>query len=262
MEYYNTARPGGIRRNLATAPMSTQDVKDYTTSNVPGAMANQSGDVHAKSQQGKVGWLTTGQLGTAWGGYDNFRHAGKQGAIEAVQQSGSIANPEDYMAMDELRNYYRNKLGGLEGQSADQRSVIDTQMQRGLRNNLGQLRNANAGTGRLGTRSYVGDQGDILSKANSDYFTGLINARADELNQAEKIRSGLSGVQNQNLEERKFQTVQGKMLADEIYRQMVLESGFGDKGAMEARQSKEDLMQLLGYGAQIAAASASSGGSK
>lgn len=199
----------------------------------------------------KVGNLDVEQLGGVHGTGLDFQQAGKVGSIRALADTQSSANPEDYAAMDEMRNYYRNYLADLPGQTADKVSSFDTQSQRGLKNLMTQYANSQAGTGRLGSRQYAGAQGDIYSKAASDYTTGLINARSEAIDQANKVQSGLSGVQNQNMLEREFQAKQGERMSDMIYRLMALDAGQADAGAQRAAESKANTMGLLQTGATI-----------
>lgn len=175
----------------------------------------------------KVGYLDTQQVGTGqWGTGQSFQGAGRQGILEAMQGAMSKANPADYANMDSLRSYYASQLADLPGQTGKNVSSFDTSSQRGLSNLLGQYRNSQAGTGNMGSRQYAGAQGDIYSKAATDYNTGLINARNQALNQAGTIQKGMSGVQNQDLQERQFQVSQAQSLSDQIYKLMGLDQGY------------------------------------
>lgn len=188
----------------------------------------------------------------AWGTGITFATNAKMEAINAAKRGMSTANPEDYQGMDELRNYYRNYLSDLPGQTADKISSFDTQSQRGLSNLLSQYKNSNAGTGRIGSRQYGGAQGDIMSRAASDYTTGLINARSAAIDQANKVGAGLSGVQNQDMQERQFQADQSNRFSDMLTRMMAIEQGLPDVGADRAAKDKENTRQMITSGATLA----------
>lgn len=178
---------------------------------VPGA-----GDPNKKMM---VGQLTTDQLlDPQWGFGVSFQAAAKKAQVEAMKNGMSSANPEDFQGMDELRDYYRGQLADLPGQTNNQISSFDTQSQRGLANLLNQYKTQNPNA--MGTRQFSGAQGDITSRATNDYMTGLMNARSAGIGQANQIQNGLTGVQNQNFNERQFQFNQGKGLSD-LYSNMV-----------------------------------------
>jgi hypothetical protein len=192
---------------------------------IPGVQAGadpNAGSVYNNANANdNFGNLHVNQLGSdQWGTGASFQGAARVAGLNAIKNSMSTANPEDYAGMDEMRNYYRGALADLPGNTAGNISSFDTQSQRGLSNMLSQYKNANAGKGTLGSRQYAGAQGDIVSRANGDYLNGLLKARSDSVDQAGKIGTGLTGVQNQNLVERKFQTEQGQALADMIMKYM------------------------------------------
>jgi hypothetical protein len=169
----------------------------------------------------KVGNLTTEQLLDPSLGFGvTFQASANQGRVEALKNAMSQANPEDYQGMDELRDYYRGKLGDLPTTENNRVTSFDTQSQRGLSNILAQNKAAQAGTGSLGTRQFAGAQGDIVSRLTNDYMQGLANEKARSLQDAQAIQGGLSGVQNQDLQERQFQYNQGKGLSD-LYTTMI-----------------------------------------
>ncbi len=161
------------------------------------------------------------------------------------------ANPEDYAGMDELRSYYRNQLSDLPGQTANKISSFDTQSQRGMKNLMSQYTSSQAGTGRIGSRQFSGAQGDIMSRGVTDYMNGLSNARTNALSQAGQIGSGLSGVQNQDMQERQFQMQQGQNLSNAIMRLMGMDKATPDKNAEAAAASKQQTGQLLQTGAMV-----------
>lgn len=160
-----------------------------------------------------------------WGTGQSYIGKSRTAALGTLQNAQSTANPEDYAAMDEMRNYYRTALADLPGNTAAGISSFDTQAQRGLSNMMSQYKNANAGRGTLGSRQYAGGAGDIASRANQDYLTGLIKARSDALDQGGKIQSGLTGIQNQDLSERGFQQAQAQSIADQITQFMNMDMG-------------------------------------
>ncbi len=172
-----------------------------------------SGNAGGAGGEYKVGNLTPTQLlDPSLGFGDTFLASAKKGQLEALLGGMSQANPEDYKSLDMLRNYYQGALADLPGQTSNQISSFDTQSQRGLSNLLSQYKTQNPNA--VGTRQFAGAQGDIVSRATSDYMTGLMNARSNAIGQANAIQNGLTGVQNQNFNERQFQYGQGKGLAD------------------------------------------------
>lgn len=200
----------------------------------------------------KVGYLDTEQLGSGqFGTGGSFQGAGRVGALQALYGTQSTANPADMNNLDSLRSYYSNALNDLPGQTADKVSTFDTQAQRGLKNMLSQYSNSQAGTGRLGSRQFSGAQGDITSKANSDYMTGLLNARSDAITQAGKIGSGMTGVQDENMKERQFQLDQGQRVSDMLYKLMALDKNSPDVNAQRAAQDKQNTMDLIKSGATL-----------
>lgn len=178
-----------------------------------------------------VGQLTTDQLlDPQWGFGTSFQAAGKKGQVEALKTGMSTANPADYESMDALRGYYQNKLSDLPTTENNRITSFDTQSQRGLANILSQQKAANAGSGNIGTRQFAGAQGDIVSRLTNDYMQGLGNEKARSLQDASQIQSGLSGVQNQDLQERQFQFNQGKGLSD-LYGNMIA-TDLGREGSL------------------------------
>lgn len=208
----------------------------------------------------KLGYLDTEQLGQGqWGTGESFQGAGRVGALNALYDTQSQANPGDLQNLDALRSYYASALNDLPGNTANQISTFDTQAQRGLKNLLSQYANSQAGTGRMGSRQYAGAQGDIASRAASDYYTGLINARSNAIDQANKIQSGMTGVEDTNLAERKFQADQGQRVSDLIYKLMAMDKGSPDIGAQRAAQDKANTMDLIKTGATLGTYAATGG---
>lgn len=201
---------------------------------VPGA-----GDPNKKMM---VGQLTTDQLlDPQWGFGVSFQAAAKKAQVEAMKNGMSSANPEDYAGMDELRDYYRGQLADLPGQTNNQISSFDTQSQRGLANLLNQYKTQNPNA--MGTRQFSGAQGDITSRATNDYMTGLMNAKTAGIGQANQIQNGLTGVQNQNFNERQFQFNQGKGLSD-LYSSMVNQDQ-GREGMLAGQGGGGDWMDAV-----------------
>lgn len=160
-----------------------------------------------------------------WGRGETFQSEARPAVVNALKNGMSTANPQDYAGMDEMRDYLRNYLADLPGNTQDNISSFDTQAQRGLSNLLAQNRNQNAGRGTLGSRQQMSAQGDITSRATSDYMNSLIKARADALDQSMKIGQGLSNLQDQDMSERKFQFGQGQSLSDVILQLMNADEG-------------------------------------
>lgn len=222
---------------------------------VPGADPNNAQNSMSSGyglNQQRLGNIDFQQAGTGqWGTGESFQGAGRTAILEAITKGMSSANPEDYAGMDELRNYYRNQLADLPGQTADRISSYDTQSQRGIKNLMSQYTNANAGTGRIGSRQFAGAQGDILSKAIGDYNTGLLNARDRALTQAGQISGGLGDVQSRNMAERQFQADSSQRLSDMIYKLMALDSGRPDVGAQRAAEDRANTNKMIQTGATI-----------
>lgn len=249
MEFYNPMQRRTPRTEInSTAPTPS-------TYSAPGMSGqNRIGGGYGLDQQ-KLGNIDFQQAGTGqWGTGESFQGAGRTAILEAMTKGMSSANPEDYQGMDELRNYYRNQLADLPGQTADKISSFDTQSQRGLKNLNTQFTNSQAGTGRIGSRQYAGEQGNIYSKAITDYMNGLSSARSNAIGQANQIGSGLTGVQDQNMKERQFQADSSQRLSDMIYRLMDMDRGTVDKNAERAKEDRKNTMDLIKTGAQVGGA--------
>lgn len=173
-----------------------------------------------------------------WASGLSFQGQSRDTALANMIGAQSSANPEDYAAMDEMRNYYRGALADLPGNTAQNISSFDTQSQYGLKNLLSQYKNANSGRGTLGSRQYAGAQGDIMSRSNADYISGLLKARSDAVDQAGKIGAGLTGVQNQDLAERNFQQGQAMDLSNLITQWMNQDQG-REASLMQAQGQKD-----------------------
>lgn len=190
----------------------------------------------------KVGNLTTEQLLDPSLGFGaTFQASANQARVEALKNGMSQANPEDYAGMDELRDYYRGQLADLPGQTNGRISSYDTQSQRGLANLLSQYKAANPNG--VGTRQYAGAQGDITSRATQDYLNGLLNAKSAAIGQANQIQNGLTGVQNQNFNERNFQYNQAKGLSD-LYTNMINQDQ-AREGQLAQQAPKDDWMSSV-----------------
>jgi hypothetical protein len=164
--------------------------------------------------QRKVGYLDTEMLGSdQWGTGASFQGAARPAMIDALKGSFSNANPEDYAGMDEARNLFRQQLADVPTLENMGASTLDTRMQRGLSNLLSQHKSANAGSGRLGSRQFAGEAGDITSRLASEYSQGLINNRNAGVQQGLAINSGLANLQGRDLAERTFQNQQAQSLS-------------------------------------------------
>lgn len=229
MQYYN---PMAVRpqQGAMNGTKIEPDASDTTVSGLAPAKSN----VRASAQTGEgPGWngnrlgnITMDMLGSEqWGRGESFQGGARMGVMDALNSAKSTANADDVANMDALRSYYASALKDLPGQTADHISTYDTQAQRGLKNMLSQYTNAQAGTGRIGSRQFSGAQGDITSKANSDYMTALLNARSAAIGQAGQIQSGMHDTYNQDLQERQFQQDQAQRLSDQIIKLMNLDQG-------------------------------------
>ena len=218
----------------------------------PQASGSPSYTLPSGPSRGKVGNLDFEQIGGVHGTGIDLQGAGRLGMLRSIADTQSEANPADMQNLDALRSYYASQLADLPGNTANNISSFDTQAQRGLKNLLTQHLNSNAGTGRIGSRQFSGDQGNIYSRAASDYTTGLINARNQSLDQANKIQQGMTGAQNQNMLERQFQLDQGNRMSDTIYKLMALDKGTPDVGAQRAAQDKQNTQQMIQSGATLA----------
>lgn len=217
MQYYNpfqnkTTVP---TTKAPTLPPGTGNTLHYSA---PNQMANQ------RDRYGEVTQIG-GLRDPGWSTGATFQANSKIAGLEALKNTMSTANPEDYAAMDEIRNYYRSALADLPGNTEKGISSFDSQSQYGLKNLLSQHSAANAGRGTMGSRQFAGAQGDIVSRSNNDYINGLLRARADALDQAGKINSGLTNVQARHQAEREFQFNQGQALADLIVNYMSMDNG-------------------------------------
>ncbi len=187
-----------------------------------------------------VGGLTTGQLNDPqWGFGTSFQANARQAGIMALKDSMSGQNEGDAAAQGEMRDYYRDSLGGL-GKLGDLRgSALDTSMQRGLGNLLQQYKNTNAGTGRIGSSQYGRGQGDIVGRVASEYTKGLADLSGQQLQNAGQIGQGLGAISQQGLQERAFQNKQANDLANLYAQQQALDSG-RDQGinALKAQQDQ------------------------
>lgn len=213
--------------------------------------------------RGNFGYLTNDQVGTdQWGTGDSFQGAGRQAVLGALQGSMSNSNPLDSAGMDESRQYLRNTLADLPGMEANNISSFDTQAQRGLSNLLSQHAAGAAGGGTLGSRQYAGATGDITSRAGSDYMNGLIQARANALQQGLGITQGLEGIQSGDLAQRQFQLQQGEALAGGYEGLMGMDmSRQGQLNQLQASQDagKQQMINTLIQGGATAGGAAIAG---
>lgn len=213
------------------------------------------GDASKNASQQYGDRLTVNGIGDpGWGTGVTFAANSKIAALNALKNSMSSANPEDYAGMDEMRNYYRDSLAGLPQLTADKISSLGTQTQRDLSSGLNTAKNASAGTGRLGSRQYSAQQSNLASAANNDYLNKLIAARGDEITRAGQVGTGLESIQNRDLTERGFQYDQGQSLSDQILKLMGI-----DQNREQTLQSTEDAKDAAKSGA---IASAFSNGGK
>ncbi len=251
VNFYNPVQSGVVQGQQLTAPGATPPAA------LPGGGYTQPPQNINKDTK-KFGYLDTDQIQQkGWDTGQSFDSAAKGASIESLKNGMSSANPADYKSLDMLRNYYQGQLQDLPGLQADNISSFDTQSQRGLSNLLGQHANANAGTGRLGSRQFAGAEGDITARAMGEYNKGLLDARNNSINQAGAIGQGLEGVQNQDLGERKFQFDQGKSLSDLIAQQLSLD--MGREGQLGAQRAQEDQANKQMWGQIIGGATGAAG---
>lgn len=214
-------------RPVAAAPEGTATPEWQGTGNyapAPIAGRNTQAGQNAANQGELSAYRAIQGMPNASTGMDFIAQSRKQG-LGALIGAQSTANADDYAGMDEIRNYYRNELADLNGQTAKGMSSVDSQAQYGLKNLLRQHASANAGRGTLGSRQYAGAQGDIVSRSNQDYIDGLIRTKAAGLDQAGKISSGLGDVQARDLSERQFQQTQAESIANLIAKYMEMDYG-------------------------------------
>lgn len=197
------------------------------------------------SGYGKFGGLTTDQLRDPETGFGvTFQANAKKAGIEGLKGAQTTENPDDAAAQGELRDYYRQSLGGL-GQLGDRRgTAYDTSAQRGLNNMLQQYQRSNAGTGRLGMPQGNRAQSDITQKLAEEYTKGVNDLQGQTLGQAGQIQNGLNGVYNQDLQERNFQNQQAAKLSDYILQQQQLDQSrdIGMEAANQARSAQNSSM--------------------
>lgn len=188
----------------------------------------------------KVGYLDTEMLGSdQWGTGASFQGAVRPAMIDALKATFSNANPEDYAAMDELRDLYRSQVADVPTLENMGRSNLDTQMQRGLSNLLRQHRSSAAGSGRLGSRQFAGQAGDITSRVASEYNRGLLDLRNAGIAQGAQLGGSLGALQSRDLAERVFQNQQGQSLSSLLERMSAADRG-RDMGLAQMAQ-QEDL---------------------
>lgn len=184
--------------------------------------------------------VTYDMLGTGqWGTGESLQGSGRVSALKAIRDARTTANPEDYAAMEEVRGYYRNQLGDLPSMEG---SSFGGQAGRGIAN----VRGAMAAPGRgMGAGGYAGVQGNVNTKAISDYVNGMIQARAQEGQQANMINRGLGNLQAQDLKERSMQLYQAQSYADLINRLVAADQNRQDELAGRAAQEYADRMNLI-----------------
>lgn len=185
-----------------------------------------------------IGGLTTGQINDPqWGFGTSFQANARQGGIMALKDSMSGQNADDAAGQGELRDYYRQSIGGL-GKLGDMRgTALDTSMQQGLSNLLQQYKNTNAGTGRIGSSQYGRGQGDITQRVASEYTKGLADLSGQQLQNAGQIGQGLQSIYSQDLQERAFQNKQANDLANYYTGQQSLDLG-RDQGIADLKQKQ------------------------
>lgn len=208
--------------------------------------------------QRKVGYLDTEMLGSdQWGTGASLQGALRPAMIDALKGSFSNANPEDYAAMDELRNLYRTQVSDVPTLENMGRSTLDTSMQRGLSNLLTQHRNAAAGSGRLGSRQFAGQAGDITSRLASEYNQGLLGLRNAAIGQGAQLGQSLGSLQSRDLAERVFQNQQAQSLSGLLER--MSERDQNRESGLHQEQLAKDAADKAMWG-QIISAGMTAGG--
>lgn len=232
MNFYNPQAPKNGSPPIAAQPYTPPA---YVAGRATVGAGMNTGAVNPNGPQnaGNSMWDTYGRGSSVyhqlsdpgWSTGETFQANSKIEALDALKKAQTNANPDDYAAMSELRNAYRTQLADVPGATADNISSFNSQSQNGLRSLLSQYKNANAGKGTMGSRQYGGAQGDIMSRANTDYMNGLLKARSDGIDQTAKLGAGLSGVQAQDLAERNFQNDQASNYANLIANFMAQDQG-------------------------------------
>lgn len=191
--------------------------------------AYQGGSAPNLSQR-RIGYLDTEMLGSdQWGTGASFQGAVRPAMIDALKATFSNANPEDYAAMDELRDLYRSQVADVPTLENMGRSNLDTSMQRGLSNLLRQHRSSAAGSGRLGSRQFAGQAGDITSRIASEYNQGLLGLRNAGIAQGAQLGQSLNSLQSRDLAERVFQNQQSQSLSSLLERMSARDQGREEK---------------------------------
>ncbi len=208
--------------------------------------------------QRKVGYLDTEMLGSdQWGTGASFQGAARPAMIDALKATFSNANPEDYAAMDELRDLYRQQVSDVPTLENMGRSNLDTSMQRGLSNLLRQHRNSAAGSGRLGSRQFAGQAGDIVSRVASEYNQGLLGLRNAGIAQGAQLGQSLGGLQSRDLAERAFQNQQGQSLSSLLERMAAADRG--RETYLDQRRISEENAEAARWTGLIGAGGAAAG---
>lgn len=168
------------------------------------------------------GHLNTSQLEDPELGFGpTFQAASRRAGIEGLRKAQTFQNADDAAAQGELRDFYRQSLGGL-GEMGDRRgTAFDTQAQRGAQNLLGQYQRSRAGTGRIGGRG----EADIIQRLTEEYTKGVNDLGGQQLRDAGAIQGGLQGVVDTDMRERNFMQQQAKAQADFITQQQNLDNG-------------------------------------
>jgi len=190
-----------------------------------------------------------------------FQVQTREAARENLQKAMSTANPEDVAAQDAIRSAFGERLQGLQGNMAQQKGQLESDLSKGFQNQVAEVRRQAGGTGTIGSSTYGSQIGDVGSQYQNMRAKALQDLQNQGLQELQGIQGGLQGVYGQDLQERGFQGMQAnqysQLLMDQITADQTRASGLADlrqKDKASERKFYSDLFgDVAGVGGQIAA---------
>jgi hypothetical protein len=187
-----------------------------------------------------------------------FQLPTREAARMAIQGSMSNQNPEDAAANDAIRSAFGERLQALQGNQAQQKSQMESDLAQGFQNQAAELRRQSGGTGTYGSSTYGSQVGDLAGQYQNARAKALIDLQNNGLSQLQGVQQGLGDVYGQNLGERQFQLGQGQALANllttQVGQDQARESGLMQKDLAEQAQRNALIESIMGTAGQAGGA--------
>lgn len=167
-------------------------------------------------------------------------------AVRAIQQGMSTANPADQQSQDALRGAYQSRLSSLQGNAQGQKNQMDTDLQKGFQQQNDMLRRGAAGSGAYGSNAYGNEVGNLSSQYANARNQGILGIENNLNSQLGQVGAGLSGVENQDMQQRQFAANQQNQLANNLLGINQSDINVGMQQKQMDQQQANSNNQLLG----------------